>query len=509
MALAEREGRLFSKARPAARLFPWPLWGFVIGVGIGSADRFPPALPWGLLAAGISLFAGRRGWRSFATALFLWSAALGIRHAAGTIVFWKGMGQEGLPVSGMATVWREPEKSERSLKAVLRFTRCDGACPEVLALGLFPAYETLRFGDALMVKCALHLPEGEGSGFDYRMSLAKDGVGYLCRPEAWSRADQSGGVSRISMAVFAVRRTFEGWIGRVLVGAEAALAQGLLLGGDGRLTEETRERFSRTGLSHIVAVSGSNVALVIEAFSVAALAAGFRRKASFWLVASGVGVFVYMAGASASALRAGLAGILALWAVRCGRGSSGLRLWLVVGAGMLAWNPLLLRYDIGFQLSFAATAGILLTLPFFRRIRLGSGALGTWLGDTVFMTMAAEAFVAPLVLYHFHTFSAVSLAANFFVLPLVPFAMFFSFAAALSVPVSSVLARVAGGLASAVLRFVLSVVDALGSLEWSSIGVEGFRGVHLAVWYVALLVSVLLARRRQTERFRRASSCCG
>src|SRR3989344_4268778 len=177
---------------------------------------------------------------------------------------------------------------------------------------------------------------------------------------------------------WAVMRT-ENW----LHGDAGTLAAGMLWGGSGNLSYQTKEAYRRVGLLHIVAASGYNVTLMTGWILSASLIWLSRRWA---LGMSIVVVIIYMviAGMQPSIIRAGIMSILAMLGLILGRERDAKWLLVITGAMMLAWNPKLIS-DIGFQLSFAATWGLVWLAP--------KGDLGT--------TLAAQAMTTPLILHHF------------------------------------------------------------------------------------------------------------
>ncbi len=314
-----------------------------------------------------------------------------------------------------AVIVRAVLQKEQSKQATLRAISCgEEACPETLILGSFPIFADIAEGDELSLSCPLEKPERFTPEFDYPKMLAKDGIGYVCRfPKQWKKEGVSEGVMHGFLR--ATRKTIEESLERAIPEPEAGLLAGLLVGGDDRLPRNIQEEFSRTGLSHIVAVSGYNVSIVAVLLMSLLIFFGLYRQQAFWIALLGIGLFTLLVGAPASAVRAAIMTGAALLAVRTERLGNPANAILLSGAVMLLFNPLLLRYDIGFQLSFAATIGIVSLVPF--------ALLSLRLGDIVSTTLAAEVFVLPILLFHFHTLPVFALLVNAMVLPFVPIAM--------------------------------------------------------------------------------------
>lgn len=217
---------------------------------------------------------------------------------------------------------------------------------------------------------------------------------------------------------------------------DSSLAVGLLLGKRQAMDAELQQAFQTVGLTHIVAISGSNIAMVVVAFFALFGFLPFRKR----LVWSGVGValFVLLVGPTAAVLRAGLMGILSLAGLYSGRKSQAFFGLLWSAVLMVLWNPLVLTYDVGFQLSFASTLGILTLTPVLQKI-ISSRCPAR---EAVTLTLAAQIMTFPFIVFHFGRFSWITLAANLLVAPLIPLAMIFSGLALVFGPPAAALASV-------------------------------------------------------------------
>ncbi len=204
---------------------------------------------------------------------------------------------------------------------------------------------------------------------------------------------------------------------------EAELLTGILYG-DQELPKELRDRFRSAGLMHIVAVSGSNVTVVVQCVMAMVLRLRVRRRRAFYLTSIALGCFVLFVGAAASVARAAFMGWLMLVAREVGRKASSSRLLLVAATVLLLMNPWQMGFDIGFALSFLAMWGLLELAPVFER--------WCWfipkqmeIRQTVSMTLAATLMTAPYAAWAFGRVSLAGLFTNIVALPLIPFIMAF------------------------------------------------------------------------------------
>lgn len=202
---------------------------------------------------------------------------------------------------------------------------------------------------------------------------------------------------------------------------EAALVTGILYG-DGELSKAQRNLFRTSGLMHIVAVSGSNVTVVVQFISFVMLGIGLRRRQAFWGTTLALFFFVGFVGFAASVARAAFMGWLILLGREAGRIVSPARLLLVAATILLLIDPWQLFFDIGFALSFLAMWGLMAWTPVFEK----------WLKRmpnvfefrrTLAMTLAATLMTSPYLAWMFQRISLAGIFTNVLALPLVPFVM--------------------------------------------------------------------------------------
>lgn len=222
--------------------------------------------------------------------------------------------------------------------------------------------------------------------------------------------------------VYKIKIFFSERINALYSEPEASLIAGLLLGLRKTIPQAVLNDFSSAGLTHILAISGYNVTLMITIFGL--LFVRFSRKGRFWGMFSGIMLLVLFTGFSASVIRAGLMGFFVLLATLSGRKSNGLLMLFLSAFVMTMLNPRILISDLSFQLSFLATLGLILCLPFIEKYLQ---KLPDFLQNGLGVTLAAQVFTTPLILYKFGRFSLIAPIANVLFLPLIPAIMFFSF----------------------------------------------------------------------------------
>jgi competence protein ComEC len=305
-----------------------------------------------------------------------------------------------------------------------------------------------------------------------------------------------------------IRGRAEVALGRGMPGREAELARGFVLGEDDRIDAATVEDFRRAGLSHLLAVSGQNVALLalLAMPLLAALGMPLRTRL-VWIVAA-IAVYVPLAGGGPSIVRAGVMGALTLLATLAGRRTSRLYALAIAAIVTLAIDPGI-GADVGWQLSFAAVLGILAFARSLRAMiasRLGSGGLRRALAEGAAVTVAATLATAPLIAFHFGALSTVSLVANLLAMPAVAPAMWLGMFVSIGAQVPGFPAAIPSALAAPLLAYIAQVAAWCGRPGWAYLDVRlGLGGLIACYGLLAATATAgpWLLRRRALARARR------
>lgn len=294
----------------------------------------------------------------------------------------------------------------------------------------YPEYE---YGDRVFISGDLQEPTSF-SDFSYKNYLARYTV-YSVSYSPYIEKISSGNGNVFLSMMFSFKRKFESVLNEIFPEPSASLAAGLLLGSRRGIPEDVQNDFRDVGLSHIVAISGYNITIVI-AF-VCSLLSFLPKKKQIVFSCVFVVLFTLFVGASAAVVRAAIMGLISLMAIFFGRRNFALRSMLFAAFFMNLFNPKILIYDVGFQLSFAATFGIIYVSPilkeFFEKRLLRVYALipQTFsVRDSLFLTLSAQITTLPIMLNSFGRISLVAPIVNVIVAPMIPMAMMFSFMSA-------------------------------------------------------------------------------
>ena len=514
----------------------WLSLSFLLGILLGGAVSLPVSI-W-LFLAGIALVLGLL-WRFLAHSIDLTSLAKDVTSATAILVFlflgaaryqtvvpvfdafdlaWYNDRDYDTLVTGWVT--EPPDRRDNYANLRVHATGIDtGDGTDLEADGLLLARvdpnDEYHYGQIVRLRGRLETP-AEDEEFSYRDYLAREGV-YSIMSSADVTVLPGKEGDFFTAGLYALKGYALETIYRIFPDPEASLLAGILLGVDNGLPKDLQQAFKDTGTAHIIAISGFNIAIIAELFlAIFGRAFGKRRGAVF----AGLGIIFYtlLVGADAAVVRAAVMGVTALFARHFGRQQDGLNTLFGVGALMALFNPYYLQ-DVGFQLSFFATLGLILYAQpleaFTTRlltqyaIRNTGTQVDTYTGTQTdaqslipnsqfvprasslitnffLLTLAAQVTTLPIMAYHFNRLSLVSFIANPFILPAQPAVMILGGLADILGMIFRPLGQLAAFIAWPFVTYTIRVVDFFAGLPGAAISVDfPFWGVLL--WFVALL----------------------
>jgi competence protein ComEC len=339
----------------------------------------------------------------------------------------------------------------------------DGVAASGRALVYTPGYPKVQTGEIVSLQCQLEAPE-PFDGFRFDRYLASKNIYATCFvrevPFVVGESNRFVALDRLHEgAVHVINRTFGE--------PHSALLAGLLMGDD-NFSDEWKERFLRTGTSHVVAASGYNVTMLAFVLFAILISLGLKRQHAFPIVLLGVAAFVSIAGAEAAVTRAGIMGALALSATQLGRKTTPRNIILLTVVIMLLDEPRLLRDDVGFQLSVLSTIGLVTMAKYFsEKFAFIPATLG--LRESFAATIAATLATLPIIIFGFGKISIISPFVNLLILPFVPYAMLTGGIAALIGAFDPSLGALVGGPAWLFLSAMLEIIQAMAALPFAII----------------------------------------
>lgn len=344
-----------------------------------------------------------------------------------------------------------------------------------------PRFPEYRYGHELELTGRLQDVDDDG----YREYLARQGIHSIIRYPSPIKTLSTAAGDSLSARLFAVRLGLAERLLRLLPEPQASLAVGLVLGDRTGIARDITEAFRTTGTSHILAVSGWHVAVVGGAIGSLAGRLPLGGSLGRALVAAlGVCGYALLVGGQPAVMRATLMALVALVARELGRPRDGLVALCLACALMVAAEPRVVL-DVGFQLSCAATAGLVLLAP---SIQSRLARLPAWLAEALAVTLAAQLAVLPIVIGTFGQMSFVAPLANVILAPLVPGAIEWSAVSLLAGLAFEPLGQMIGLVAWLHLAAMLFVVDLAAQLPGAMAEARPFHPVVVIAYYALLLL---------------------
>ncbi len=334
-------------------------------------------------------------------------------------------------------------------------------------------------------------PRGPDHGFDERTWLRHKGIHVVLRADRWRADGTRGGLGGVADRL---RSHMETTLARGASGEHEAVLAGVVLGDDQAVSQGLRDRFRASGLYHLLAVSGQNVALVAGGALLLAGLLGLPRQLGEIGALVGIAAYVLAVGAQPSVIRAGVVGALGSLAWLAARQRDRWHFLLLAALVLLAWNPYTLL-DAGFQLSFVAVASIFVFVRPLLRVLEGY-PLPHWLAEAIAVSTVCGVATAPVLWLQFHALPLLAVPANALAAPAMAPLLALALVAALLDPVVPGLAALLAGLAGWCAAWLALCARMVGGLPFAQ--VTSTRG-GLALAVCALLAGAYAWRRWQSS----------
>lgn len=365
----------------------------------------------------------------------------------------------------------------------------------LVTTNLYPEY---NYGDFVKISGTLEAPPVI-SGFDYENYLARyDIYSVMYYPEIILATSSLTIAQKSYLVLMNLKWRLKEMIDFNLPEPEAGLANALLLGYRRTVMREDLQVFSRIGLSHMIAISGSHItilsAMIINFF----LAINLSRRRAVIIIFSFLFLYPLVTGLAASAVRSAIMGGLAFFALYYQRTSSLIKALIFSAALMLVFNPKLLRDDIGFQLSFLALLGIIYLYPLGERVyknfldklqlKLRLKKIIKTILDTVNLTLVSQIIILPIALINFKQLSTIAPLANVLVLwafPPLLAALIIGLVLSFLIPSLGIIWFL---FAYLLLKYIFIISNFLASPGFAAVTINGFNWWWGIVYYLILFI---------------------
>ncbi len=355
------------------------------------------------------------------------------------------------------------------------------------------------YGELLRADGLIYRPREPGNfgAFNYRDYLERRGI--RCQmtvtgPEYLRSVAGERPLTPVGLAL-ACKHALQRVADATLDQRQAAVLGGMLFGARDRLDRAVEDIFAETGVAHVLCVSGLHVGFVLAGMFLLAGALGVPRRAYLLVVAPVVIFYALMTGLGPAVVRAGIMALLVLTAALLGRE----RDWptaLALAAGvLLLFNPSSI-YEVGFQLSFAATWGILYLGPLLGQVFRVRFALPGWLALPLQITLAAQLATMPLLVYHFNLVSFIAPLANLLLVPLVGVIMLTGFIGCVAGLIFLPAGELFNAGTGALIDFFLALAGLLNRIPGGAAYAATPPWPAVPLWFAGLVLTAEIARGR-------------
>jgi competence protein ComEC len=358
-------------------------------------------------------------------------------------------------------------------------------------------YPEYKYGDKLKITGQLKTPE-KLEGFNYKDYLAKDGIYSVMAFPKIEKIDENYGNSVIKTLISFKNKLKES-LNRVIPQPHSAFLEALLFGEEQNISKEWKDKLNLTGTRHLTAVSGMNITIISAILLNFLLILGLWRNQAFYFSVIILILYILMIGAPASVVRAGIMAILFLIGQHFGRLSSASRAIIIAAAFMLFQNPLLLRLDVGFQLSFLGVMGLIYLQPIFSDLFKKIPNF-LQLRNNLAATISAQIFTFPILIYNFGRITILSPISNILILPLIPLVTILGFIFAFIGIFFQSLAQILSWSAYLMLNYITKIIDFFSKISWSNFTFKNVPWIFVVLFYsILVLLTVWLQRRKKLK----------
>jgi competence protein ComEC len=492
----------------------------IIGIALESLIKIPAIFVWGFLIIGaVGVIASFFKKETMVISFCLLGLTLGITRlqisefiiANDALSRFNDMPQKMVLVGKIIS---EPDVRATTQKLTIEIKNPDGSRSLILVTS--GRYADYHYLDIIQVNGKLKTPIITDE-FNYKNYLAKDRVYSVMDYPAIEIVSQQHDYTMFSYAyekILFAKAALMDSINYHFSPPQSHILQGMVFGSDKTMPKDLKDTFTNTGLSHVTAVSGTNIIILINMVMIFLLFLGFWRGQAFYLAIIFIWLYIALIGFPASGVRAAMMGCTGLLAQKLGRQNTGSRVLVATAAVMLLENPLLLPYDIGFQLSFLASLGIIHIKPLMdniiyavsftkksedkKEITKSQGTLKFFL-DILSITLAAQIITLPIMVYNFGVVSLIAPITNLLALPVVELLTVLGFLTSLAGVFSNILGFIFSIPCYLLLWYFLTVLD-LFSQPWATKTIQHISWIWVAAYYMVLFIVIWIGKRYQATK---------
>jgi len=391
----------------------------------------------------------------------------------------------------------EPSLSADKTKLIIKVENSsDSRLVNSQVLVYVPNYPKYQYGDRLKIAGTLDRPENFNN-FDYQSYLARYLIFSIVKQHTNVECINKGIGSKIKSWLIDVKNKFAASIEKSLPEPASSLAEGLLIGSGTNFSDDLKNDMKSTGTTHIVVVSGQNMEIVSSVF--VQLTQYWSRLATFSIGSIGLLLYSILTGASASVVRAAILASLFLLARLVGRKKKIINPLFFTAFIMVLINPLILKYDIGFQLSFLAMLGLIFFTPIFQKIFIKI-KWPDFIKQSLFATLSAQAMTLPILFYNFGQFSIIAPITNVLILSVVPYGMLASFLVGIGGIVNQNIGSIFTIIAWPMLEYIIKIIEYFAKIPHVLLKINWQSGYFILLYYIIVgLIIIKLAKKYEIK----------
>ena len=348
-------------------------------------------------------------------------------------------------------------------------------------------YVEYSYLDKLKITGKLKAP-GIFDGFNYSNYLLKDGIYSVMNSpkiEVISTKHQYNILNYSYEKILFLKQKLEQSIEDNFLPPHSLILDGVIFGNNKNMTADLRDKLNAAGLRFLTAISGVHVIILSAILISLLLFLGARRNNAFLLSIILIWLYVMLTGFTTSGIRAGIMGSIFIFAGSIGRQNTSSRTVVLAAVLMLLQNPLLVIYDVGFQLSFLACLGIIYIKPL----------INNFFPDIISTTFAAQIITLPIMIYNFGLISLVAPITSILILPVMPLILSFGFLFCIFASISKLLGWIFYVPTWLLITYFLKVVDVF-SQPWMTKNVTGVSWVWILFVYFLIGVGVSILNKK-------------
>lgn len=395
-------------------------------------------------------------------------------------------------ISFDGVIYTYPDERQSITKYTVNVTRCD--LKEVIGKNILvdlPKYPQYKFNDTITLTGKLEKPTNFDE-FDYEMYLARYQIFALIKYNQFD--DNAISVSKISSnnkpnissLIFELRSRIYTNFKKIFAEPNSGIMSAIILGLKRAIPDDFMEKLRLIGLSHIVVISGFHVAVMIKIFQ--SITSSWSKKLSFLIGTLFLISFVILTGGAPSVIRASIMAWLFLLAPILGRRGKITNILALTIFLMIIENPLILVYDVSFQLSVLAVLGLIYIMPLFDRF---FSRFGKIIGSAISATLSAQIMTLPIILASFGRISVVAPITNIMITPFLSIIIPYGLIVAVISLITIKFAFIISWPLSILLGYIVSITNFFSDLRFASISLSTSNWFMVIYFFVLIIILYL------------------